>query len=334
MTGPAPAVAEARTAVRSALRSVVTDRPLALVACSGGADSLALAAAAAFAGPRIGWRIGLITVDHGLQSGSGERAEAVAEWARNAGLDPVAVAPIKIDPADPAGPEAAARHSRYEALLSRSHGYAAAALLLGHTLDDQAETVLLALARGSGPRGLSGMPARRDVDGIALLRPMLGLRRSTLREACVALGLTPWEDPHNADTRFARARVRAAALPALTEALGPGVAGNLAQTARQLAADSSYLDELAAAAYPGCVRDGALVVAALTDLPAALRGRVLHAWALEVGATAAALGHRHVAALDALVTTWHGQGPTALPGGIEVHRRDGLLLSVSPDATP
>jgi tRNA(Ile)-lysidine synthase len=329
MSGPAPAVAQTRTAVRHALHDLrVTDASLALVACSGGADSLALAAAAAFAGPRIGWRIGLITVDHGLQPGSASRAEAVASWARSAGLDPVSVATITVDPADPTGPEAAARHARYEALQAACGEYAAAALLLGHTLDDQAETVLLALARGAGPRGLSGMPARRDTGSTALLRPMLGLRRSTLREACKALGLTPWEDPHNADSRYARARVRAAALPSLTAALGPGVAGNLAETARQLAVDSSYLDELAAAAYPGCVRDGGLDVEVVRALPAALRGRVLHAWALACGATAAALGHRHVAALDALITHWHGQGATALPSGLEVHRRDGLLLPV------
>jgi tRNA(Ile)-lysidine synthase len=325
LTGPDPNVAQTRTAVRRALGH--GDGRLALVACSGGADSLALAAAAAFAGPRIGWRVGLITVDHGLQPGSAERAASVATWASSTGFDPVIVAPVTIDPADPVGPEAAARHARYEALLRHSIEYAAAALLLGHTLDDQAETVLLALARGAGPRGLAGMPARRDVEGIALLRPMLGLRRTTLLEACAAQGLTPWEDPHNIDARYARARVRSSALPALVEALGPGVVGNLAQTAAQLAADSSYLDALAASAYQRCRSDAGLSVDALRALPDALRGRVLHTWALELGATAAALGHRHVAALDALVTEWHGQGPTALPGGIEVHRQGGLLLS-------
>ncbi|WP_290860498.1 tRNA lysidine(34) synthetase TilS [Hamadaea sp.] len=325
MTGPHPSVAQTRTAVRRALGP--GENRLALVACSGGADSLALAAAAAFAGPRLGWRIGLVTVDHNLQAGSAERAAAVAAWAADAGLTPAIVAPVTIDPADPVGPEAAARHARYEALLQQSEEYAAAALLLGHTLDDQAETVLLALARGAGPRGLAGMPARREVDGVAVLRPMLGVRRTTLREACAEQGLTPWEDPHNSDDRYARARVRSSALPALVTALGPGVVGNLAQTAAQLAADASYLDGLAATAYAECRSGSGLSVDALRALPDALRGRVLHTWALELGAPGAALGHRHVAALDALVTAWHGQGPTALPGGIEVHREDGRLLS-------
>ncbi|NUT36118.1 MAG: tRNA lysidine(34) synthetase TilS, partial [Hamadaea sp.] len=272
-----------------------------------------------------GRRIGLVTVDHGLQAGSADRAEAVAAWARSAGLDPVIVAPVTIDPADPAGPEAAARQARYAALLHHAHGYAAAAVLLGHSLDDQAETVLLALARGSGPRGLSAMPARREEDGVAFLRPLLGVRRTVLRECCAALGLVPWDDPHNADDRYARARVRADALPALVTALGPGVPGNLAATAALLALDTSYLDEQAALAYPGCVKDGMLDVAAVAALHPALRGRVLRAFALDLGAPAAALGHRHVAALDALVTAWHGQGPTALPGGIDVRREDGLL---------
>jgi tRNA(Ile)-lysidine synthase len=319
VSGPAPAVAEIRSAVRHALESVSGD---VLVACSGGADSLALAAAAAFVGPRLGRPVGLVTVDHGLQSGSADRAVKVAAWARSAGLAPVEIAEVTIDPADPAGPEAAARHARYEAL----YGYATGAVLLGHTLDDQAETVLLALARGAGPRGLSGMPFRRDVSGVALLRPLLGVRRATTRAACEALGLEPWEDPHNGDNRFARARVRASALPALVAALGDGVVGNLAQTAIQLAQDASYLDELAASALADCVDGDGLSVQGLAELPAALRTRALHAWALQIGAHAAALGHKHVKALDALVTAWHGQGATALPGGVLVARRDGRLV--------
>jgi tRNA(Ile)-lysidine synthase len=344
MSGPAPAVAEIRTAVRRALvaysASIRDDvpaagpgtglipqdtRPLALIACSGGADSLALAAAAAFAGPRAGWRVGLVTVDHGLQEGSAQRAAAVASWARGAGLDPVAIAPVAIDPADPHGPEAAARNARYAALQARCHEYAATALLIGHTLDDQAETVLLALARGAGPRGLAGMPARRDADGVTLLRPLLTVTRATTREACRALGLKPWDDPHNSDGRYARARVRSFALPALVEALGPGVIGNLAQTAAQLAQDSAYLDELADDAREKCADGDVLSVTALAALPAALRARVLHSWALDLGATPAALGHRHVEALDRLVTAWHGQGAAALPGGIHVRRAGGCL---------
>lgn len=324
----APSVAAVRVAVRQALTGV--RRELVLVACSGGADSLALAAATAFVAPRLGLRAGLVTVDHGLQEGSAERARAVAKWALDTGLDPVEV--VTVDVAGrPGGPEAAARAARYEALGDTARRVGARIVLLGHTRDDQAETVLLALARGAGPRGLSGMPVRRELSGVTLLRPLLDVSRAQTRQACAALGLTPWEDPHNVDPAYARARVRWSALPALVDALGPGVVENLARTARLLAADSQALDSLAgqalvAAADPEAA--GALRVGALAELPPALRGRVLHAWARGLGAPGAALSHRHIDALDALITAWHGQGPVSLPGGIAVARRANRLAVV------
>ncbi|WP_027341953.1 tRNA lysidine(34) synthetase TilS [Hamadaea tsunoensis] len=323
MAGPPPAVAALRLAVRRCLAPLPAG--LVLVACSGGADSLALASAAAWVGARTGRAIGLVTVDHGLQPGSADRAAQVVAWAGTAGLTPAVVAAVAIDPADPLGPEAAARNARYQALRHHSQEYASTAVLLGHTVDDQAETVLLALARGAGPRGLSGMPERRTVDGLTLLRPFLGERRATTRAYCVEAGLSPWDDPHNADPRYARARVRADLLPALVDTLGDGVVGNLARTAGQIAADSAYLDELASAAADDCRSGDGLDVHRLADLPAALRTRVLHAWALGLGAEPAALGHRHVAAMAALVVDWHGQGPTMLPGAIVVTRAGGRL---------
>ncbi|MGW5669847.1 tRNA lysidine(34) synthetase TilS, partial [Micromonospora sp. NPDC003776] len=227
----------------------------------------------------------------------------------------------------PGGPEAAAREARYEALLAAARRHHAAAVLLGHTRDDQAETVLLALARGAGPRGLAGMPERREWAGMPLLRPLLDVTREDTRKACAALGLVPWDDPHNADPAYARSRVRADLLPALVDALGPGVVDNLARTARLLAADTAALDALAAAALAEVRRpEGGLSVDGLATLPAAVRTRVLHAWARELGAPPAALSHRHVAALDALVTDWHGQGPVHLPGGLPVLRRAGRLV--------
>ncbi|MEU4370616.1 tRNA lysidine(34) synthetase TilS [Micromonospora chersina] len=320
----APPVAAVRLAVRRALAGLPGAGPV-LVACSGGADSLALAAATAFVAPRLGRRAGLVTVDHGLQPGSAERAERVARWAAGSGLDPVEVVPVTVA-GRPGGPEAAAREARYAALVAAARRHGAAGVLLGHTRDDQAETVLLALARGAGPRGLSGMPPRRELDGVPLLRPLLDVPRDDTREACAALGLTPWADPHNVDPAYARSRVRADLLPALVEALGPGVVGNLARTARLLAADTAALDDFAAAALAEVrAAEGGLSVDGLAALPAAVRTRVLHAWARELGAPPAALSHRHVAALDALVTDWHGQGPAQLPGGIPVHRQAGRL---------
>ncbi|MFG2163418.1 tRNA lysidine(34) synthetase TilS [Micromonospora chersina] len=322
----APPVAAVRLAVRRALAGLPGAGPV-LVACSGGADSLALAAATAFVAPRLGRRAGLVTVDHGLQPGSAGRAERVARWAAESGLDPVEVVPVTVG-GRPGGPEAAAREARYAALVAAARRYDAAGVLLGHTRDDQAETVLLALARGAGPRGLSGMPSRRELDGVPLLRPLLDVPRDDTREACAALGLTPWADPHNVDPAYARSRVRADLLPALVEALGPGVVGNLARTARLLAADTAALDELADAALAEVrAADGGLSVEGLAALPAAVRTRVLHAWARELGAPPAALSHRHVAALDALVTDWHGQGPAHLPGGLPVRREAGRLTT-------
>jgi tRNA(Ile)-lysidine synthase len=340
------AVAATRTAVRRALRDLAPGT--VLVACSGGADSLALALATRFVAPRLGWRAGLVTVDHQLQPGSSDRAGAVAHWARERGLDPVAVLPAA-STGRPGGPEAAARSARYEALAAAAQRLDAAAVVLGHTRDDQAETVLLALARGAGPRGLAAMPAiswrawspnaaigaTSDQDRqVAWVRPFLDLTRAQTRDACRALGLDWWDDPHNADPAYARSRVRATALPALVAALGDRVVDNLARTARQLAADNAALDALAAAALAAARTPDGLSVSALRDHPGAIRTRALHAWARELGASGSALSHRHVAALDALVTDWHGQGPVHLPGGITVHRPAdlGVIQPGSPDS--
>src|SRR5215469_4720405 len=165
--GPAPAVAAVRNAVRGCLDDLAPG-DLVLVACSGGADSLALAAALAFVAPRAGLRAGGVTVDHGLQEGSAARAADVTSALTALGLDPVRGVAVAVDGLG--GPEAAARAARYDALAQTAEQTGATAVLLGHTLDDQAETVLLGLARGSGPRSLAGMPPRRGV----FRRPLLG----------------------------------------------------------------------------------------------------------------------------------------------------------------
>jgi tRNA(Ile)-lysidine synthase len=212
---------------------------------------------------------------------------------------------------------------RDEAGAAEARG--AAVVLLGHTLDDQAETVLLGLARGAGGRSLSGMPARRGI----YRRPLLGVRRITTLSACAELGIDPWSDPHNDDLRFARARVRHRALPALEAALGPGIAEALARTARQLRADADCLDDLAFAEsgqLRGTGSDPAgLDVKWLADLPAAIRSRVLREAAIMAGSPPGALTARHVQQADELVTCWHGQRWADLPGGVRVRRRDGKL---------
>ena len=323
-----PAVAVVRVAVRDCLAAQLDGgrrRPV-LVACSGGADSLALALAAAFVAPRVGLGRGLVTIDHGLQDGSAQRAAGVAGWATREGFTPVRAVAVDADcVAGGSGPEETARAARYAALASVAVETGAAAVLLGHTLDDQAETVLLSLARGGGPRGRSGMPQRRVIHGVVFLRPLLTVTRAQTAAACAAAGLTPWEDPHNSDPRYARSRVRAA-LPLLTEVLGQGVVANLARTAALLAADGEWLDAEADrvdVASP----DGGVLVPALAALPSALRGRVLRRWALELGVPGSALSGVHLAALDALVLRWRGQGPVALPGGVRVARRADQLVA-------
>jgi len=316
VAGPAAPVAEIRVAVRHVLTEL-PDGALVLVACSGGTDSTALAAATAFEAPRAGLRAGLITVDHQLQPGSGLQAARVAAWAGELGLAPIEVVPVLVG--RDGGPEAAARTARYAALDGAADRHGASVVLLGHTLDDQAETVLLALARGSGPRALAGMPARRGV----YRRPLLAVTRAVTRAACAAESLPIWEDPHNTDPSYARVRLRAL-WPALEDAVGRGAVTGLARSARLVRADAELLDSLAIgvrAAVTG--GDGALDAAALAKEPVALRTRVLHAWVAEL--TGGAATASHVDALDALVVAWHGQGPVALPGGVTVGRIAGWL---------
>jgi tRNA(Ile)-lysidine synthase len=330
--GPHPAVAAVRHAVRASL-SELAPGDLVLAACSGGADSLALAAALAFEAPKAGVLAGGITIDHGLQPGSAEQAARVTDVMAGLGLSPVDAVTVAV--AAPGGhayqgPEAAARSARYAALaaaarMARAPG--GAWIMLGHTLDDQAETVLLGLARGSGARSLAGMA---PVSG-RYLRPLLQIRRAETQAACAALGLPAWDDPQNSDPAFTRTRVRRDLLPALAAAVGPGAAEALARTADLLRADADALDAIAAGAAAELGGTTAALAEgwtadALSVLPAAIRHRVLRQAALAAGCPAGDLSHRHVASLDELVTSWHGQRWADLPGGIRCQRRYGRLL--------
>ncbi len=329
-----PAVAAVRGAVRPGLQAL--DRtpgapaPLVLVACSGGADSLALAAATASEAARAGVRAGAVVVDHGWSHGSAAVARGAARACRDLGLHPVEVVA-----AAPSAGETAARTARYAALDAAAERAGAAAVLLGHTRDDQAEQVLLGLARGSGARSLAGMPAARG----RYRRPLLHLPRSTTARACEALGLVPWADPANADPAHARARVRGALLPALEAGLGPGVAAALARTADQLREDADALDDLAAALLerarhrgppPAGRRGVELDAGVLAAAPAALRTRALRRAALEAGCPAGDLAREHVLAVQALVVAWRGQGPLHLPGRVEASRACGRVALWTP----
>jgi tRNA(Ile)-lysidine synthase len=299
---------------------------LVLAGCSGGPDSLALAAAVAFEAPRLGLRAGAVTVDHGLQAGSAERASGVRLTLRGLGLRPVLViaADVAARGSGPGyrGPEAAARRARYAAFEQAAGESGADAILLGHTMDDQAETVLLGLARGSGARSIAGMAPAAG----GYLRPLLGLRRDQTVAACAAQGLVPWHDPQNDDAAFTRTRVRSQLLPLMEQLIGPGVTESLARTASQLRADTEALDDLAATAASRLIAaDRSVAAADLAELPAAIRTRVLKRAAIAAGASAGSLTAVHVGELDALVTDWHGQGWLDLPGHVRCRRRYGRL---------
>lgn len=314
MTGPPPATAATRLAVRRSLADLAPGTPV-VAAVSGGADSLALAAALAFELPGAG----ALVVDHALQDGSADVAAKAAAQCASLGLEArvltaPASTPSPLTSAVPdiptrhhsrrnaggGGPEGAARELRY-ALLDETAGDAV--VLLAHTREDQAETVLLGLLRGSGARALAGMAPVRG----RYRRPFLDLPRATVRTACLEAGLTPYDDPHNADDRFARTAVRRV-LADLD--LVPG----LARSARLLREDADALDALAVPTDD--------VAVLLGQLPA-VRARSVKAWAEQrCGRT---LTSAHVDALRALVEDWHGQGPVALPGGSRVRRVAGRL---------
>jgi tRNA(Ile)-lysidine synthase len=322
MTGPHPVVAAVRLSVRGVLSSLSPGARV-LAACSGGADSLALAEALAFEAPKLAIDAGAVVVDHGLQAGSGGVARRAAQQCRGLGLDPVEVVTVAVDPSG-VGPEAAARTARYAALEEAADRVGAELVLLGHTRDDQAEQVLLGLARGSGARSLSGMPARRG----RYARPLLGLSRAQTAAACAASGLEPWADPHNDDPAYARVRARRV-LPALEAALGPGVAAALARTADQLREDADHLEELAAAAAAS-LGPCPLPAADLAALPRPVRTRLWRLLVIAGGAPAGAVSYSHIEACDALVSRWHGQGPVHVPGGVTVTRSGGRVSITVP----
>ncbi len=321
-----PAVAAVRLAVRRDLAGV-GDHPV-LVACSGGADSLALLAATVFEARNQPWDVVGVTVDHGLQDGSTERANALVGQMAAMGVDETVSARIHVE-ATGQGPEAAAREARYSVLEEVAERFGSHVVLLGHTLDDQAETVLLGLTRGSGGRSIAGMRPAFD----RFRRPLLDITRAQTVAACGAEGLDVWTDPHNADPVFTRSRIRTVVMPMLERELGPGVAGALARTASQIQADVGALDALAEKTYDDLATDRGLLVAELENFPDAVRLRVIRLAALAAGATPGDLTQGHLLGVDELVWNWRGQQWVDLPGKVRATRQDGWVAfnsSVSP----
>lgn len=323
-----PAIAEIRLAVRIALADL-PDGARVVVALSGGADSLALAAATAFESKARGIIVHSATIDHGLQEQSPDvTARAVAQ-AEALGIHAVhAAGEVTGD----GGPEAAARRFRYGALADIARSLRADAVLLGHTLDDQAETVLLGLARGSGASSLQGMAPSRADDDVRWLRPLLGVRRATTRAFCAASDLDPWDDPHNQDERFRRVRVRARVLPVLETELGPGIAEALARTAEQLREDAEAFDDMIHETIEDIVEHAeagiSVSVAALAANPAALRNRIIRLVVdSEFGVS---LTRTQTVEVARLAVDWTGQGPIHLPGCAAVRRGGRIVFTASP----
>lgn len=354
MAGPPKSVARARTAVKYALTSRIEEladltvntemHPRVLVGVSGGADSLALLATTAWVAPKMGLETVALIIDHDLQDGSAQIAERAAMTAERLGVRP-RIVKASVDTAAPGGVENAARVARYRLFTAVLEEEGALALLLAHTADDQAEQVLMGLARGGGPRALAGMPRRRG----AILRPFLGsgreesttLRRVDTEAICEALEIDWWDDPMNHDPAYLRASVRHQLMPVLREVLGEHIDENLARAAELVRPDVEYLDAQARDAFQAVLRtpgeseeEGDLLhcdAHALAVLPEAIRTRVVRDASREAAHRAdtpsgKSLLRRQVLAVDALVSAWHGQNAVPLPGRIEVVRRDGRLV--------
>ena len=313
MTTAVPAV---RNAVRTWLERYEAGDTV-LVAVSGGADSLALAHALSVESKEFVITVIGVTVDHQLQEKSGAQAEKVVAQLKNFGLDCI-IKKVNVDLKD--GLEASARAARYLALQEAADEKSAVAVFLGHTRDDQAETVLLGLARGSGTRSLSGMAPHNGV----YVRPLLEITRDQSERYCEEVKLQYWSDPHNENPDFSRVRVRNVALPALETSIGPGISEALARSAHLLRDDADALDHWAKAEELALDLLN-LDCAHLEKLPRAIRTRLIRAAIYAAGAPAGMVTMEHVSGVEALITAWSGQGALNLPGGVKVARISGRL---------
>jgi tRNA(Ile)-lysidine synthase len=238
--------------------------PPVVVGCSGGADSVALLVLAhdADLAPIA------VHVDHGLRHDSAGEAEQVAAIAASLGAG-FRAAHVDIEPGG--NLEARARAARHDALADARRASGASAVLLGHTQDDQAETVLLNLLRGAAATGLAGMAQQRD----GFVRPLLALRRGDTEAICAALALEVFHDPMNVDRASRRVAVRLDVMPMLATIAGRDLVPVLARQADVLREESEFLDELAQAAWPPATGASA---AELCALPPVLARRAARRW--------------------------------------------------------
>jgi tRNA(Ile)-lysidine synthase len=319
-----PAQGLIRLAVRNCLTSNTKPGQKLLIAVSGGADSLALAAACEFEAKKLGVKIAAAVIDHSLQKGSDKVAAQTAETLAALGFEEVVVKKIAVGKAG--GPEAAARSARYTALETLRKKTKSHFIVLGHTSSDQAETVLLGLVRGSGSKSLSGMSEKTGF----LLRPLLGIERATTEAFCKDSGIKYWSDPQNKDEKFLRVMIRKHVLPFLEKQLGGSVAASLVRTSDQLREDNAYLESQADKSFKKYAKvsgSGISIDAkALEKLPSAILNRIIKKALDSFGSESS---RTHVLAVSDLVLSWHGQKPLALPG-VRVVRK-GNTISFEPN---
>ena len=297
-----------------------------LVGCSGGADSLALVWTTLVVGKRLELKVGAIIVDHQLIPESNDVALNAKKQCEELGIQEVIIKKVNVEH-NHEGLEAAARIARYEAFENVLHETNAQAILLAHTQDDQAETVLMRLTRGSGAKSLSGMA---QVSG-KYLRPFLHLRKKLVHDSLDLIGLKAWQDPANTDNQFLRVKVRHELMPKIVEVLGESAISSLDKTSQLLRLDNQALEELAQQFFESQkdVKTKGLEISELEKLPEAIRTRVLRIFAIASGVHPGPFSFEHIEAIDALVKNWHGQGNVDLPGFIQATRVDGSLRFVA-----
>ena len=306
-----------RLAVRSELEDIAAGDSV-LVAASGGADSSALAAALLLECKAKSIKVIALIIDHGLQKNSADVTHETKRTLTKIGYENIEIRRVTVEITD--GLEASARRARYQALSDVANSHNAVAVFLGHTKDDQAETVLLGLSRGSGSRSLSGMAARVD----RYRRPLLSITRAQTEAACEEAGIKFWQDPHNQSMEFTRVRVREVVLPTMEKEIGPGISDALARSAKLLRDDADALDYLSDEIFSK-LEPASLEISKLESQPRAIRTRILRKAIYLAGAPQGSLSAEHIEPVEALITAWKGQGPISLPGGVTVARISGRL---------
>lgn len=306
-----------RLAVRSELEDIAAGDSI-LVAASGGADSSALAAALLLECKTKSIKVIALIIDHGLQKNSADVTHETKRTLTKIGYENIEIRRVTVQITD--GLEASARRARYQALNDVANSHNAVAIFLGHTKDDQAETVLLGLARGSGSRSLSGMASRVD----RYRRPLLSITRAQTEAACEEAGIKFWQDPHNQSMEFTRVRVREVVLPTMEKEIGPGISDALARSAKLLRDDADALDYLSDEIFSK-LEPASLEISKLESQPRAIRTRILRKAIYLAGAPQGSLSAEHIEPVEALITAWKGQGPISLPGGVTVARISGRL---------